>query len=129
MQEHKLSRDKIPFVNRRIKTTKAFWTPAQQREGGLSRGGLAIFVGERFADKVLDAGVDRKNEFMWITVAIEVGQLGVTNIYGAHSPKKRARIWRRMLATLDTLFPWIFGGDWNFVERQKDKQGGTRFCH
>lgn len=129
VQEHKLPKEKISFVNRRIRTSKAFWTPAQWREGGISRGGLAIYVGERFANKVLDAGVDRKNEFMWVTVATKVGQLGMANVYGANSPRKRAKIWRRMLAVLDTSFPWIFGGDWNFMERWKDKQGGMRFCH
>lgn len=38
-------------------------------------------VGDRFADKVLDAGVDRKNEFMWVTVATETCQMGIANIY------------------------------------------------
>lgn len=122
-------KEKIPFVNSRLRNRKAFWSPEQRKDGGMPRGGLAIFVGERFADKVLDAGVDKKNAFMWVTVATEVGQLGVANVYGAHLPSKRAKIWHRMLATLDTSFPWVFGGDWNFVERRQDKQGGTRFCH
>lgn len=34
-----------------------------------------------------------------------------------------------MVAALDSSFPSIFGGDWNFIERRKDKQGGTQFAH
>lgn len=32
------------------------------------------------------------------------------------------------MAVLDTSFPWIYGEDWNFVERRVDKQGGMRFA-
>lgn len=83
LQEHKLLADRIPFVNKRMKADKEFWTTATCREGGPSKGGLAIPVGDRFADKNLDASVDRKNKFMWVTVATETGQMGIANIYGA----------------------------------------------
>lgn len=66
-------KEKIFFVNSRLRNRKVFWSSEQRKDGGMSRGGLAIFVGERFADKVLDAGVDKKNVFMWVTVATEVG--------------------------------------------------------
>lgn len=66
-------KEKILFVNRRIRISKVFWISAQWREGGILRGGFVIYVGERFVNKVLDAGVDRKNEFMWVTVVIKVG--------------------------------------------------------
>lgn len=55
--------------------------------------------------------------------------MGVANVYAGHSPAKRGRIWRRMMASLDSSLPWIKGGDWNFVERRQDKQGGLRFRH
>lgn len=32
-----------------------------------------------------------------------------------------------MIEELDFFFFWIMGGDFNFVERRKDKQGGLRF--
>lgn len=76
VQEHKLAADRIPFVKKRLKNGKAFWTPAVKVEDGLPKGGLAIFVGEKYADKILDAGMDPKNTFMWLTVATETGQLG-----------------------------------------------------
>lgn len=34
-----------------------------------------------------------------------------------------------MVASLDSSFPWIHGGDWNFVECRQDKQGGMQFSH
>lgn len=78
---------------------------------------------------MLDAGVDRKNAYLWLKVATEVGIMGVANIYTGHSPAKRAKIWNRMIAEIDCALPWILGGDWNFVERRADKQGGLRFSH
>lgn len=64
LQEHKLMREKIPFVSRRLKFKKAFWTPAKKGEKGNAKGGLAIAVGDKFADKIVDAGVDKKNAFL-----------------------------------------------------------------
>lgn len=127
VQEHKLLKEKIPFVNKRLKYKKAFWTPAKKGKKGVPKGGLAIF-GDKFADRVVDAGVDTKNVFLWLTVVTEAGLLGVTNIYAGHSPAKRGKFWHRLLAAMDSSLPWIEGGYWNFVERRQDKKGGLRFC-
>lgn len=129
IQEHKLTADRIPFVNKRLRNVKAFWTPTDKEEDGIAKGGLAIFVGDKFADKIIDAGVDKKNAFMWLTVATEAGQMGIVNVYGAHSPAGHAKIWRRMVVALDSSSPSLCGGDWNFIERRKDKQGGICFAH
>lgn len=82
----------------------------------MPKGGLGLFVGDRFAEKILDAGVDSENSYLWVVVATETGKLGVADVYTLHSPSERARIWRRMIEELDTSFPWIIGGDFNFVE-------------
>lgn len=80
VQEHKLVAEKIPFVNKRLKNCKAFWSPAVKEEDDIGKGGLAIFVCPRYADKVLSAGVDKKNAFLWIVVATETGPMGVVNV-------------------------------------------------
>lgn len=55
---------------------------------------------------------------MWFIVVIEVGLMGVVNVYVGYFLVKRGRIWRCMMVLLDSLFFWIKGGDWNFVERR-----------
>lgn len=129
LQEHKLTKKKIPFVNKRIGAKKSFWSPAELSKKGMPIGGLAILVGDRFADKVVDAGVDKENAFLWLQVVSETGVIGLVNVYTLHSPQARAPIWGRMLETLDLLVPWTVDGDLNFVERQQDKKGGLKFRH
>lgn len=60
----------IPFVSCKIETRKALWSPAETTEEGTSIGGLGLFVGEKFADK-MDAGVDSENAFLWVVVRWE----------------------------------------------------------
>lgn len=42
-------------------------------EDGFFKGGLVIFVGEKYVDKILDVGMDLKNMFMWFMVVMEIG--------------------------------------------------------
>lgn len=44
-----------------------------KEEDGIVKGGLVIFVGDKFVDKIIDVGVDKKNVFMWFMVVMEVG--------------------------------------------------------
>lgn len=67
VQEHKLSKGDIHFVDAKLGASKSIWMPAQPEEQG--RGGLAIRVRERYADKVTGSGVDKKREFIWINLA------------------------------------------------------------
>lgn len=39
-------------------------------------------------------------------------------MYGVYLLSKRVKIWYRMFVILDIFFFWVFGGDWNFVERR-----------
>lgn len=67
----------IPFVNRRIGPRKAFRSPAEREEGGKAKGGLVVFIGEKFENNVLDAVVDRENAFLWVVLSSESGKMGV----------------------------------------------------
>lgn len=107
----------ILFVNKWIGCRKLFRILVKKVDGGNVKGGLVIFVGERYVDKILDVGVDIKNVFLWLKVVIEIGVMGVVNVYVGYFFVKRVKIWRRMLIFMDCLFFWILGGDWNFVER------------
>lgn len=65
VQEHKLTEHAIAFTDKRIGQYRSFWSPANG-----TKGGLAIFVGTRYEDKVLDSGVDPENSYLWIKVAM-----------------------------------------------------------
>lgn len=43
---------------------------AERGKGGKLKGGLGMFIGERFVDKVLDVRVDSENVFFWVVVVI-----------------------------------------------------------
>lgn len=96
-------------------------------EKGVPKCGLAIMLGDKVADKIQDVGVDIQNAFLWIVLTTTTGLIGIVNLYALHKPKERGRIWCRMQNTLDPTIPWIVGGDCNFIERSKDRKGGTRF--
>lgn len=123
LQEHKLSRTEIPFVNRRIGNYRTIWTPCE----GQGKGGLAILIGKRYEDKVLNWDIDKENAYIWLKLATPLGVFGIINVYALHKPEGRSRIWRRLQQALEPGIPWTIMGDMNFIERRKDRKGGTRF--
>lgn len=104
-------------MNKRIGVKKFFWFSAEFSKKGMFIGGLVILVGDRFADKVVDAGVDKENVFFWFQVVSETGVIGLVNVYIFYSSQVRVFIWGRMLEILDLLVSWTVDGDLNFVER------------
>lgn len=57
-------REKIFFVSWRLKFKKVFWILVKKGEKGNVKGGLVIVVGDKFVDKIVDVGVDKKNVFL-----------------------------------------------------------------
>lgn len=127
IQEHKLTRGDIHFVDARLEAAKLVWTPCQPR--GQGRGGLAILVGERSAKKVIGSGVDKKREFIWIKLATPLGEMGIVNVYAPQKPAQRAVLWERMQQNLEAGVSWSLMSDWNFVERKQDRKDGLCFRH
>lgn len=64
-----------------------------------------------------------------MTLAIEAGTIGFVNVYAPQSPAEWAEVWQRMQDTLESGIPWFMAGDFNFVERRRDKTGGTKYMY
>lgn len=122
LHEHKLKERDIAFVHQRM-GFHGIWSPVENT----AMGGLAILIGHRYVDKILDTGVDKENTFLGVKVATHAGVVGIVNTYALHKPHERARIWQRMHQVLEPGIAWMVAGDLNFVERQKDKKGGPCF--
>lgn len=113
-----MSKEFCVFVYKRLGAAEGFWLSAERTEGGNVKGGLAVLVGERYKGKVKDAGVDIINGFLWVVFVITVGFIGIVNVYVLYTSGARARKWYRLVQVIDSEVSWVFGGDFNFVERR-----------
>lgn len=62
---------------------------------------------------------------MWAILKSRDLKFGIFLVYASNDYKNRIELWKWMMELEDIA--WVISGDFNMVERPKDKLGGSKF--
>lgn len=82
-----------------------------------------MFISPKLATFILSHGVVGVNLGQWVRFKnIPGGDVAIANIYEPHSNSQiRIQLWQEIIRSLNPDCRWIICGDWNMVEKHKDK--------
>lgn len=91
------------------------------------KGGTAILVGPKWADKIIANVVSPCQRALWITFKDKDCVFGICNIYATNDYRDRASFWDWLTTCLPNAH-WSFVGDFNMIKHGEDKCGGNKHC-
>lgn len=138
IQEHKTRGERLEILKFNLNKKYQCWATdaspgysTQNNVSGGGKGGVGIFIPKALAHLVVESG-SLSNRLLWIRLkGLPGGDVCIGNIYASNIPRERSELLERMVQDLPTNCRWIFFGDWNMVERYKDKsrEGSSLLSH
>ena len=118
IQEHKLRGKAMDELGSRLMPGYACWAleaaPGEKswiNPNAAGKGGVGIFLANKYARLVTDHGTLYDNRLVWIKLeGIEGGKIGLACIYAPNIPTERRHLWHLMSDSLPKDCEWIVGG-------------------
>jgi exonuclease III len=129
IQEHKLR-------GRKLETLKGkFWPGAKclaveadvaynnaANESGAGSGGVCMWIAPKLQHMISEVGQSRSGRAQWTRLSgVPGGDIAILNVYAPNQAQARCELWAELIDTLPKDCRWVFIGDWNFVEKSRDK--------
>ena len=127
-QEHKLWGDKLQAAHIMWNGARFFGIEAQiaynhnQGDARAESGGIGMWVAPQLVPPIHVEGQSRAGNAQWICFkGVPGGDIGILNVYAPHKSPERCVLWLELIDNLPRNCKWIMIGNWNFVERGRDK--------
>ena len=103
-----------------------YWNPPRAKRIGLTRMRpemrVEILLAHKYARPVTAHGSLYNHRIIWIKPeGIAGGSIGLACVYAPNILTERRHLWHIMMESLPRDCKWILGGDFNMMERQKNK--------
>jgi hypothetical protein len=81
-----------------------------------------MWLSPRLQHMVTTEGHSRSGRAQWFRLAgVQGHDIGCLNVYAPNETTARNELWRELFLALPKDCRWVLIGDWNFVERDKDR--------
>ena len=99
------------------------WSPRIGNNGAYV--GVCMAISTSWKDNALSYVDLRPGRAQYIIISIKDEIVGVLNIYAPNSVSERIVFWNQLEALCPSNINWCVGGDFNMIDRVKDRTGGS----
>lgn len=132
-QEHKICSPNIAWLNGIWLAAEFICTLAhdgvhvsQNQAIPAGKGGMFLAIGPSMRNYISTRGITNSSRAVWIHIEHpQLGNFGVVAVYAPNNHRQREALWNELSSTLDKRKPWVIARDFNMVEAQGDRKGGT----
>lgn len=91
------------------------------------KGGVFMAIGPSFHSYIIDKGITMLGRAVWAHFNHpQLGKIGGVIVYAPNNHKQREALWNELsLIMLDKCKPWVIVGDYNMIDAQGDRKGGS----